>query len=231
MGMGQTAGGRGPGLGIVRGLEPGGSQPAQPTLHPRRPGSRQVGGLLWILSPAPEGVRSQQGGREGAGPAPTDHRGGGGPGGHSPGQTPSPGKQAEEPRLAPSGPPGLDQELWGCPGQVPSPGKDGVPPQAVAYQAVPALTRGGGAGDTLQAQSYFPPLSPICHKVASEKGTHVTRRPCWRPRGLPAPTQGAHTVHPGPETGPVCRRAAGPRAASPTGQTRATPSSKFLGGN
>lgn len=56
---GQMSGGRGPGLGVVRGLEPGGSWPGQPTLHPRSLGSRQVGGLLWILLPAPEGVRSQ----------------------------------------------------------------------------------------------------------------------------------------------------------------------------
>ena len=156
--------------------------------------------------------------------------GGRGSWGRSPGQTPSPGKQAEEPRLAPSGPPGLDQQLWGRPGQVPSPGKDRVPPRQWPSSRA-RLTRGGGAGDTLQAQSYFPPLSPICHKVASEKGTHVTCHPCRRPRGLPAPTQGAHAVHPGVETGPACRRMAGPRAASPTGQPRATPSSKFLGVN
>ena len=128
MGPGQTAESQGPGLGIVQGLEPGESWPAQPTLHPRRPGNRQVRGLLWILSPAPKGVRSQ---REGARPEPTGHRGAGVLGGAALARPLLLGSKQnlEEPRLAPSGPPGLDQKLWGGPEQVPSPGKDRVPPR------------------------------------------------------------------------------------------------------
>ena len=137
-------------------------------------------------------------------------------------------------RRAPLGPlraPRTGPGALGAPRAGPQPREGQGPPPGSGPAAVPALTRGGGAGDTLQAQSYFPPLSPICHKVASEKGTHVTSHPCQRPRGLPAPTQGAHAIHPGVETGPAVRRAAGPRAASHTGQPRAMPSSKFLGGN
>lgn len=108
----------------------------QPTLHPQRPGSRQVRGLLWILSPAPEGVRSR---REQSGAR--AHRPSGVELGGNPGQTPSPGKQAEpeEPRHSP-GPPGLAQEVWGCPGQVSAQGRTGSPRQ---WPSRPRLPRQG----------------------------------------------------------------------------------------
>ena len=144
MGMGQMAGGRGPGLGIVRGLEPGGSQLAQPTLHPRRPGSSQVGGLLWILSPAPEGVRSQQGGREGAGPAPTDRRGEGVLGAQ-PWTDPF---SREAGRRAPLGPlraPRTGPAALGAPRAGPQPREGQGPPQAVAQQPCPP-DKGWGSG-------------------------------------------------------------------------------------
>lgn len=221
MGAGQTPGGRGPGLGIVQGLEPGESRPAQPTLHPQRPGSRQVRTAVDTVASSrrcqvTEGRWATE---------PTGHRGVGILGATL--ARPLSWEAGRTFRGALAGPPQGPQDwprrsgaaLW----QVSSPGKDRVPPrQGLAGRACP--NRGGGAKDTLQAQSYFHPYRPSVTRPP-EKDTHVTRRPCGRPQACPP-----HTGHPPQEDrGLRAGGRQGPEQPSPAGQTRATPSSEFLG--
>lgn len=186
VGPGQTAEGRGPGLGVVQGLEPGESRPAQPTLHPRRPGNRQVGGLLWIPSPAPKGVRSW---REGARPEPTGHRGAGVLGGAALARPLLLGSKQnlEEPHLAPSGPPGLDQELWGSPQQVPSPGKDRVPPRQWPNRL--CLPRqGAGERVTLcRPRAIFHPYRPSVTRRPRRRTLMLHAVPAGGPKACPPP--------------------------------------------
>lgn len=144
MGPGQTAEGRGPGLGVVQGLEPGESRPAQPTLHPRRPGNRQVRGLLWIPSPAPKGVRSR---REGARPEPTGHRGAGVLGGAALARPLLLGSKQnlEEPRLAPQGPQDWTRSSGRAHSRSPAQGRTGSPPGS-GLTGCACRDRGRGSG-------------------------------------------------------------------------------------
>ena len=116
-------------------------------------------------------------------------------------------------RRAPLGPlraPRTGPGALGAPRAGPQPREGQGPPPGSGPAAVPALTRGGGAGDTLQAQSYFPPLSPICHKVASEKGTHVTSIPARGPEACPPPHRAPTPSTPGWRRGLRSGRRQGP---------------------
>lgn len=186
MGPGQTPGGRGPGLGIVQGLEPGESRPAQPTLHPQRPGSRQVRGLLWILSPAPKGVRSR---REGAGPEPTGHRGVGILGGQP---WPDPfsweaGRTLRSLAWPPQGPQDWPRSSGGAQGRSPAQGRTGSPPRQRPSR--PCLPRQGAEERVTlcRPRAIFHPYRSSVTRPPRRRTLMLHAAPAGGPRACPPP--------------------------------------------
>lgn len=93
----------------------------------------------------------------------------------------------EEPRLAPSGPPGLAQELWGCPGQVSSPGKDRVPPRQ--WPSRPCLPRQGAEERVTlcRPRAIFHPYRPSVTRRPRRRTLMLHAVPAGGPRACPPP--------------------------------------------